>query len=162
MHIRDSGFVYTSLAATLMAKYWWQCLSCDHKPAWLAVCDSRSIAAFIWDELAPSKWDQRLLRRKCTYCGRNSLYLTYRLKRGDPERVSIKHIAGLRLEDDYVPMLWETFRHSTPRTKWVDFKYQRARSPWGLTKRLVLKQSHLAALLRAYQQASGLRLAPAT
>ena len=139
-----------------MARYWWQCTSCDDKPKWLDVCESRSIAAFIWDELAPSKWDQRLLRRKCK-CGRNSLYLTYRLKRADPDRVSVKHIVGLRLEDDYVPMLWETFRHSSPRTKWVDFKYQRGRSPWGLTKRVALKQSQLASLLRAYQEASGHR-----
>lgn len=144
-----------------MARYWWQCISCGDRPDWLAVCDSRSIAAFVWDELAPSKWDQRLLRRKCE-CGRNSLYLTYRFKRADPERVSIKHIVGLRLEDDYVPMLWETFRHSRPRTRWVDFKYQRGRSPWGLTKRVVLKQSDLSCLLRAYQQATGLRFDPAT
>ncbi len=140
-----------------MARYWWQCVSCDLKTDWLVVCESCSIAAFIWDELAPSKWDQRLLRRKCK-CGRNSLYITYRLKRGDPERVSIKHIVGLRVEDDYLAMLWETFRHSSPRTKWIDFKYQRGRSPWGLTKRVVLKQSHLASLLRAYQQASGQQL----
>ncbi len=136
-----------------MARYWWQCIACADKPSWLSVCDSRSIAAFIWDELAPSKWDQRLLRRQCK-CGRNALYLTYRLKRGDTERISVKHIVGLRLEDDYVAMLWETFRHAMPRTKWVDFKYQRGRSPWGLTKRVVLKKSHLASLLRAYQLAT--------
>jgi hypothetical protein len=144
-----------------MARYWWQCISCGDKPAWLAVCESRSIAAFIWDELAPSGWDQRLLRRKCK-CKRHSLYLTYRLKRGDPERVSVKHIVGLELDEEYVPMLWETFRHSSPKVKWVDFKYQRGRSPWGLTKRLVLKKAQLAALMRAYDHATGSRLNSAT
>lgn len=143
-----------------MARYWWQCISCGDRPAWLAVSESKSIAAFIWDELAPSGWDQRLLRRTCK-CKRRSVYITYRLKRGDPERVSIKSIAGLSLEDDYLPMVWETFRHATPKTSWIDFKYQRGRSPWGLTKRLVLQQSQLSLLLKSYEKATGRRLHPA-
>lgn len=124
------------------------------------MCESRSVAAFVWDELAPSGWDQRLLRRVCS-CKRRSLYITYRLRRGDPERVSVKHLVGVRLEEDYVPMIWETFRHATPRTAWIDFKYQRGRSPWGLTRRLVLTRPQLSRLLRAYEQATGRRLAPA-
>jgi hypothetical protein len=88
------------------------------------------------------------------------LYITYRLKRGDPDRVSIKHLVGLSLEDDYLPMVWETFRHATPRTRWIDFKYQRGRSPWGLTKRLVLEKARLARLLRAYEQATGTVIMP--
>lgn len=139
-------------------RYWWQCTSCGARPAWLAVCGSKSIAAFIHDELAPSGWDQTLLRRKCA-CGRKSLYITYRLQRGDPERLSVRHLVGLQLEDDYMPMLWETFRHATPRVRWVDFKYQRGRSPWGLTKRLVLQRPQLSRLLRAYEKATGKRLA---
>ncbi|HVF36123.1 MAG TPA: hypothetical protein VND91_12445, partial [Candidatus Saccharimonadia bacterium] len=106
-----------------MARYWWQCTSCGDRPPWLAVCGSKSIAAFIHDELAPSGWDQRLLRRTCS-CRRRSLYITYRFKRGDPERVSVQHIVGVSLEDGYLPMLWQTFRHATPRSKWMDFKYQ--------------------------------------
>lgn len=54
-------------------------------------------------------------------------------------------------------MLWETFRHSSPRVPWIDFKYQRGRSPWGLTKRLVLEKAQLARLLRAYEKAIGRR-----
>ena len=104
----------------MAARYGWQCTACGERAAWLAVCDSRSVAAFIRDELAPSGWDQRLLRRACP-CGRRSLYITYRLKRGDTERVSIRHIVGLALPDDYLPMIWQTFRHATPRTAWVDF-----------------------------------------
>jgi hypothetical protein len=69
--------------------------------------------------------------------------------------VSIRHIAGLRLDDGYLPMIWETFRHATPRTRWVDFKYQKGRSPWGLTKRLVLTRAQLLRLLRAYEVAAG-------
>lgn len=138
----------------MAARYWWQCISCGARPPWLAVCASKSIAAFIWDELAPSGWDQTLLRRTCQ-CKRRSLYITYRLKRGDPERVSVRHIVGLSLEDDYVPMLWETFRHASPATKWIDFKYQRGRSPWGLTKHVVLKQAHLSRLLRLYGHGKG-------
>ncbi len=91
-------------------------------------------------------------------CKRRSVHITYRLKRGDPERVSAKSIVGLRLEDDYLPMVWETFRHATPRTRWIDFKYQRGRSPWGLTKRLVLQQPHLSRLLRNFEKATGRRL----
>lgn len=45
------------------------------------------------------------------------------------ERVSVTHIVGLPLEDDYLPMIWETFRYGTPATKWVDLKYQAGRSP---------------------------------
>lgn len=134
-----------------MAKYWWQCISCGDKAPWLAVCRSRSIAAFIWDELAPSGWDQRLLLRRCE-CKRRSLRITYRLQRGDPEKVSIKHIVGLGPDGDYLLMLWETFRHSKPRAPWVDFKYQRGRSPWGLKKRAAMKKSQLARLLRVYEQ----------
>ena len=139
-----------------MARYGWQCLSCGARPAWPAVCASKSIAAFIADELAPGGWDQGLLRRKCE-CGQRSLYLTWK-PRGDPERISVRHIVGLRLADGYVPMIWGTFRHATPRTTWIDFKYQRGRSPWGLTKRLVLPQAQLARLLRAYEKATGKRL----
>jgi hypothetical protein len=120
----------------------------------LTVCRSRSIAAFIWDELAPSGWNQGLLRRTCK-CKRHSLRITYRLKRGDPDRVSITHIVGLDADGEYLPMVWETFRHSRPRMAWIDFKYQRGRSPWGLTKRLVLEKAQLARLLRAYERATG-------
>ena len=125
-----------------MATYWWQCISCGDRPAWLELTHSRSVAAFIWDELAPSGWDQRLLRRRCK-CKRRSLYITYRFQRGDPERISVKHIVGLGPDGDYLPMLW------------IDFKYQRGRSPWGLNKRLVLKKTQLARLLRAYERATG-------
>jgi hypothetical protein len=137
-----------------MARYWWQCTLCGDKPAWLTVCQSRSIAAFIWDELAPSRWDQRLLLRPCT-CKHRSLRITYRFQRGSTERVSIRHIVGLRADGDYLPMLWDTFRHSRPRAHWIDFKYQRGRNPWGLTKRLVLEKAQLTRLLRAYQRATG-------
>jgi hypothetical protein len=140
-----------------MARYAWQCLSCGARPPWLAVCESRSIAAFVWDELRPGGWDQDLLRRRCE-CGRRSLYISWKLQRGDPERVSARHIVGLPLADDYLPMMWGTFRHATPRTTWIDFKYQRGRSPWGLTKRLVLEQAQLVRLLRGYEQATGKRL----
>ena len=120
----------------------------------MTVTDSRSIAAFIWDELAPSGWDQRLLRRRCK-CRRESLRITYRFRRGDPERVSIRHIVGIGPEGDYLPMLWETFRHSRPRSSWIDFKYQRGRSPWGLSKRLVLEKTQLLRLFRNYERKVG-------
>jgi hypothetical protein len=57
-------------------------------------------------------------------------------------------------------MLWETFRHSSPRKHWIDFKYQKARNPWGLSKRLVLEKAQLALLLRAYEHATGLAIMP--
>jgi hypothetical protein len=37
---------------------------------------------------------------------------------------------------------------------WIDFKYQRGRSPWGLNKRLVLEKKQFARLLRAYERAT--------
>ena len=135
------------------SRYWWQCMSCGEKPAWLDVCSSRSIAAFIFDELAPSGWDQRLLRRRCA-CGRGSLRITYRLRSGDPDRVSITHIVGVGPDDDYLPMLWETFLHSSPRKARIDFKYQKGRSPWGLTKHVVLEKAEFTRLLRAYERAT--------
>jgi hypothetical protein len=141
-------------------RYWWQCTSCGDRPSWLTVSPSRSIAAFIWDELAPSGWDQSLLSRKCN-CKRRSLRITYRFRRGDPERVCVKHIVGLGSDGDYVPMLWETFRHSSPRTTWIDLKYQRGRNPWGLTKRLVLEKAQFRRLLRAYERVTGLAIAAA-
>lgn len=72
----------------------------------------------------------------------------------------MKHIVGLGPEGDYLPMLWETFRHSDPRTPWIDFKYQRGRSPWGLAKRVVLKKAQLVHLLRAYEGATGRTIMP--
>ena len=66
-------------------------------------------------------------------------------------------IVGLGPEGDYLPMLWETFRHSSPRTSWIDFKYQRGRNPWGLSKRLVLEKAQLVRLLRAYERVSAKR-----
>ncbi len=67
---------------TMAARYWWQCIACGGRPAWTTVCESKSVAAFVRDELVPGKWDQRLLRRTCS-CHRRALYITYRLKRGD-------------------------------------------------------------------------------
>jgi hypothetical protein len=67
----------------------------------------------------------------------------------------------LSLEADYMPMVWETFRHATPKTRWIDFKYQRGRSPWGLTKRLVLRRPDLSRLLRTYEKVTGRPLYPA-
>src|SRR5688572_10858332 len=98
-----------------MARYWWQCMVCGDKPRWAAVCQSRSIAAFIWDELAPSGWDQNLLRRVCTRKHR-SLRITYRVGRASEDRISIRHIVGVGPEGDFLPMIWDTFRHSRPRT----------------------------------------------
>ncbi|MEO8196971.1 MAG: hypothetical protein ABI689_09640 [Thermoanaerobaculia bacterium] len=144
-----------------MARYGWQCTSCGERAAWLTVCDSRSVAAFIWDELSPSGWDQRLLRRRCV-CGRLALRITSKLRRGGPDRISVQHIVGLAPDGDHLPMLWESFRHSSPRTRWIDFKYQRGRSPWGLTQRLVLKRTQLTRLLRAYEQATGGVILPRT
>ena len=106
----------------MAAKYWWQCIACGERPTWMAVCESKSIAAFIRDELAPSGWNQDLLRRTCT-CKR---------------------------------------RYATPKARWMDFKYQRGRSPWGLTKRLVLTQPQLSRLLRSYGKATGRRLVSAS
>ena len=106
----------------------------------------------------PSGWDQQLLRRRCK-CKHRSLRITYRFQRGDLERVSVKHIVGLGPDGDYLPMLWDTFRHSSPQTHWIDFKYQRGRSPWGLTKRLVLEKAQLVRLLRAYEHATGQEIA---
>ena len=140
-----------------MAKYGWQCTFCGDKPPWLTVCSSRSIAAFILDELAPGDWDQKLLRRRCK-CGHHSLYITYRAARGDSDKISIRHIVGLVLDQDFVPMLWGTFRHASPKVTWMDFKYQRGRSPWGLTKRLVLETAKLSRLLAAYEKATGQHL----
>lgn len=134
-----------------MARYFWQCVSCGDKPKWLTVCASRSISAFIWDELMPSGWDQGLLSRKCI-CKKKSLRITYRFKSGDPERISINRIVGLGPDGDYLPMLWETFQHSNPRISWIDFKYQRGRSPWGLNKRLVLKKTQWQKLLKNYER----------
>lgn len=137
-----------------MARYWWQCTVCGEKPTWPAVCHSRSIAAFIWDELAPSGWDQDLLRRVCT-CKHRSLRITYRLGRGSTDRISIRHIVGVGPDGDYLPMVWDTFRHSRPRAHLIDFKYQKGRSPWGLTKRVVFEKAQLIRLLRTYTSVTG-------
>ena len=67
----------------------------------------------------------------------------------------MRHIVGIGPDGDYLPMLWDTFRHSRPRGHWIDFKYQKGRSPWGLTKRLVLEKPQLARLLKAYRRATG-------
>ena len=144
-----------------MARYWWQCTACGERPPWLTVCDSRSVAAFIWDELAPSGWDQALLHRRCT-CGRHALRITHRAGRGDPDRISVRHIVGTRPRGDHLPMLWETFRHSSPRSTWIESKYQRGRSPWGLTKRLVLERRRFAELIRAYERVTGRALSHPT
>jgi len=135
-----------------MPKYRWECTFCGDKPSWLTVCDSRSIAAFILDELAPSGWDQKLLRRRCK-CRHRSFDITYRAPPGHAQRITIRHICGLVLDKDCIPMLWETFRHASPKVKWIDFKYQRSRSPWGLSKHLVMEQRHLAKLLAMYESA---------
>ena len=95
----------------------------------VAVCHSRSIAAFIWDDLAPSGWINAFFAVDATVSAARCAFLPVSAR--DPED---QRQAYLRTypEGDYLPMLWDTFRIQV-RTHWIDFKYQRGRSPWGLT-----------------------------
>ena len=81
--------------------------------------------------------------------------MIFRLGRGSDDRISIRHVVGVGPDGDYLPMLWDTFRHSRPRAHLIDFKYQKGRSPWGLAKRVVFDKAQFIQLLCTYSAATG-------
>jgi len=129
-----------------MPGYWWQCDTCGQRTTFKEVVRTTSIGPFLWDIMPESNWDQALLTHRCVACEDGRLRITYDFPRGKPETISVVHIVGLDRGSGYLPMLWETFRHSSPQTFWYDFKYLTGRNPFGLSKPAVLERQQLRQL----------------
>lgn len=139
-----------------MPSYWWSCESCGQEVPFNQATRSRGIAHYIWDVLLPSGWDQSALIRTCANCGVDGLRITYEFPRAQREILRISHLVGLPdAYGDYLPMMWETTPLSSPAERWVDFKYVRGRSIWGLNKPAVLSRADLGRLLAQYRAVAG-------
>ena len=121
------------------------CEECGDRLNFLDATGTLSIAAFIWDKLLASDWDQSRLRSTRKKCPHGNLHITYEFPREDKVILQVEHIVGLQF-DDYVPMMWEIHAKASPREPNFDFKYIRGRNPWGLNKAAVFSPQDLREL----------------
>jgi len=141
-----------------MPAYWWKCQACGKKAEFSEVCNSRSMAYFVWDELLHSSWDQGCLVKQCPHCAKKEARITYEFprKRKEKEVLTLVRAVGLDpFNDRYVPMMWETIPDSEPDKRWFDFKYVYGRSVFGLNKPAVFSRKGLADLFDLYRKMSG-------
>jgi len=136
--------------------YWWQCERCGVQRTFKETTGSNSAAAFIWDHLAPSDWDQSLLVKLCPECGAEAFRITYDFPRRDHVVVQAHHIVGHLSEGgSYVPMMWETQASTDPDNRWLDFKYINGRNGWGLNKPAVFTHGSLTSIMTKYRDRTG-------
>jgi hypothetical protein len=142
-----------------MPAYWWSCIKCGKKETFQNACDCNGIHGFIWHQLLPSDWDQRLLRKRCAKCRANSLRITYEFPRAKKELVFVNHIVGLGL-DGWIPMMWETVFSGTRSNRLYDFKYVGRKNIWGLNKPAVFTEDTLREIFELYRKKSGRSFRP--
>jgi hypothetical protein len=142
-----------------MPSYWWSCIKCGRNRTFADVCESAGIHGFIWNHLLPSDWNQKLLRKCCDKCGRNSLRITYEFPRTEKEVVFVNHIVGLDL-NTWLPMMWETVFSDKPGNRLYDFKYLGRKNTWGLNKPAVFTENGLRKLFQLYRVKTGRRFRP--
>lgn len=135
-----------------MAGYWWKCSHCGAKFEFEEVCESHGITHYIWDVLIPSGWGQSHLLKNCAQCGNEELRIAYIFPRKEETSLHVKHIVGLGpIDDDYVPMMWETIPDGSKEETWIDFKYIRGRNPLGLSKPAVFSKESIRKLFQLYR-----------
>lgn len=140
-----------------MPAYWWHCESCGADSDFMEASGSKGIAHFIWDVLLPSSWDQRKLIAECKKCKKQSMKITYEFPRKEKEIIRVVHIVGLRPNnDDYLPMMWETYMVGNEAERLFDFKYLGGRNVWGLNKAAVFGRQNLKELFDLYRSKTGL------
>lgn len=136
---------------TFMKGYWWECESCGKSYEFSQACSYNAIAHYIRDTLISSSWDQSHLLIRCNKCGKQALRITYEFPRAQKEILRVVHIVGLgSATDDFIPMMWESYPLSNIDDRWFDFKYIRGRSPFGLTRPVVLSISELRQIFKLY------------
>jgi hypothetical protein len=119
------------------------------------VSEATGIVSFIRKVLLPSDWDQSKFIQPCPKCRKHELRITYYFPRGEPVRLSIVHIVGLKYDDAYyLPMMWEAQPAHEVGT-WFDFKYINGNSIYGLTKPAVFHRADLKKLFQIYEQKCG-------
>ena len=142
-----------------MPGYWWACdrPDCQNHSAQLCFENvvGRGIGVFLWDVLEP-KWDQALLVRQCQSCGNNSLRITYDFPRGEPERIRVEHIVGIRREGlPFLQMMWEGIPDGGSGQRWFDFKYTNDRNTQGLGRPCIFERAELRAIFEVYCRVTG-------
>ena len=143
-----------------MNGYWWECTRCGRRARFSSVTESNSLAAYIWDVLVPSGWNQGTLLKACTRCAKHAMRIAYEFPRRENERLFVMVIVGLTPEkgDTFVPMLWESARGRRLNKRWFDFKYIQGRSNFGLNRPPVFSAGSLREVLRLYRRKTGKRL----
>jgi hypothetical protein len=146
---------------TTRSGYWLQCQRkiCKYEGAeYWTVTGCNSAAAYIWDKVS-KKWDQSLLLMICPKCKRRSLRITYAFpRREDREVVQVIHVVGIRLGDNYTPMMWESRPISRPKLQWFQFNYLSGRGPFGLKAPAVLSYAEIRRLFALYRSKTGKQL----
>jgi hypothetical protein len=139
-----------------MPGYFWQCESCKSELDFLEASGSKGIAHFVWDVLIPSSWDQGKLLMECKKCHKKSLRITYEFPRKKKVILRVIHIVGLGpYDNEYVPMMWETYMVGNEGERLFDFKYLNRRNVWGLNKAAVFTKEGLREIFDLYRQKTG-------
>lgn len=139
-----------------MPGYWWQCEKCGVESNFPEVCKSRGITHYIWDVLLPSSWDQTKLVQDCKNCGSSSLRITYQFpKKNEKVLIRVKHIVGMEADENYIPMMWETYQVGYENNSLFDFKYIVGRNIYGLNKPAVFSREDLKKLFALYCEKTG-------
>ncbi|MCH7950972.1 MAG: hypothetical protein IH875_10945 [Candidatus Dadabacteria bacterium] len=138
-----------------MPPYWWECEKCEQTYYFEDVTSSNTIVKFIWDELLTSAWSQELLQKECNKCKENKLRISYHFPSKDNLKLRVVHIVGLELENEYLPMMWETYFTHNPSENVFDFKYLNGRNIWGLNKPAVLSKGELSQIFALYSKRTG-------
>jgi hypothetical protein len=141
-----------------MPGYWWECEeNCGYTSDFNTVAGC-GIVAFFWDILSVT-WDENLLAKVCGKCGKKSLRITYEFPRKEKEVIRVHRVVGLRVDDDYLPMMWEGVPKSSPGQTWFDFNYLRGKhtrgANRGLNRPAVFGAKELSELFTLYREKTG-------
>ncbi len=145
-----------------MPSYWWECESCGATGLdFVDTCGVSSITRFIRDVMLPSDWDQSHLLRVCKACDKQSLRIAYKFPRKiEPPILRLVHLVGVKVDDDYLPMMWEAYPTYSPDYRWFDFKYINGYAIFGLNKPAVFSRENLRQLFALYRAKTATRSFP--
>jgi len=148
-----------------MPGYWWKCDGCNRRcefndPDLPADLRFGSVAPFIRDVLVPKNWNPVHLLRHCPGCGQQALRIAYEFPRENAEQLRVIGIVDLtwderrdaQADQEYLPMMWETYFLGNRNRSYFDFKYIRGKRVWGLNKPAVFSQNDLRRLFEKYCQ----------
>jgi hypothetical protein len=69
----------------------------------------------------------------------------------EPLILRLVHLVGVRVDDTYLPMMWEAYPTNSPDDRWFDFKYINGYAIFGLNRPAVFSREDLRQLFVLYR-----------